>query len=381
MKFILATTFSLLFIWGCRPTPNVGVLQTVTFDINTSYEISGTFFDKSADEERICFVKKNFNPNLKILNADGVVKDSVSLVEVEKAIGKISAVWIDSMDSIYVLSTSSQTVAIFDRNGSLLQKTDLKEYNSDGNGNIYDLYPPFLQSVQMGLSQEIVLTTFWLENTKNPKANIQDRSLDFVTDNIRNGYLMRKISPTSDISNNCFGVRITDFKELSDLGKSLFLPFYKTIILNGRYFLTSHYSRYIYELDDDLTIKNAIKIIPDDYPLSYPVPLSEKDTDITKKEVELDGQGKNSCYIVNICYNKSNDSFVVIVKNGTASDDLFAFPFDVYVYNGSFDKMIGKHSFASNDHIPKSSFILSGKLYIEKTNTSYESKVFEVVVL
>lgn len=376
--YIQLLIFIILFSHCHTGENNNGIPHVLSFDVNSAYEMSGTFYDGQTKEDRIYFVKKNFHPNVRIFDEKASEKDSISLIEAEKIIGKISAVWMNSPDSIYVLSTYNQMLVIVDREGIPIFTERFNDYDTDENGNRYDLYPPFQQAVQTGDNIEVVFTTFWRENLNNQNEPEMERTLEFVNDNIRNGCLMRKISLTKNDTNRCFGIRIKDFIELSEIGKSLFLPFYKTIILNNRYLLTSHYSRYVYELNNDLTVKKSMQIITDDYPISTPIILNE-DNPTLENEFLLEDQDIDNCYIANMLYDKDKERFIVLVKNGKSSDDLFVFPFDILIYDNLLEKEVKKRYIPSLDYTPKSSFMMNGNLYIELKNKSYEIKEYECI--
>lgn len=348
----------------------------IAFFVNSSYEDCGTFMDKDTKNEFVFFAKRNFNPHLKIFDSQANFKDSVTLKKAEEIVGKITKVWMTAEDSIFVFSSNTQKYVVVDNRGDPIHTKEFVKSISDKNNNFYDFYPPFMQSMDMRYNSEVIYTTFWVGNIKySPNEN--NKTLSLVMNHIRDGYLMyREQNYSSKSLPPTFGIRISDFVELRDLQESVFLPYYKTLILNDRYFLLTYYSRYIYELDANLDIIDRFKVVPDELSVVQPMPDVEDDTSLEKLDVQIENQS----YVSNLLYVKDKNRFVVILKTGKSTkEDIFSYPFKVLIYNSSLDKLLKSYEFNSTAFIPGSSFVLLNKLYVEKKNESHNKRVYESI--
>lgn len=372
-KFI----FCFIIVLVCFSCSESSENEIVVFPVNNSYEDSGTFLEKETGDEYIFFAKRNFDPHLKIFDSQAVFKDSISLKRAAEAVGKIADVWMTSKDSIFVFSTNTQKYVVVNEKGELIFEKHFRKTVQDEKANFYELYPPFMQCMDMRGGDEVVYTTFWVDNSKYSPEENKNRSVVSIMNHIRDGYLMSKERGRSTDVTPAFGVQITDFVELSGLGQSVFYPSHKTLVLNNRYFLLTYYSRYIYELNADLDITDRFKIVPDNLSITEPFPVVGDDVSFE----DLDEQIEIQSYISNLMYCKEKNQFAVILKIGKSVDDIFSYPFKVLIYDSGFERLLKSFEYTSLDYTPGSSFILFDKLYLEKKSTEHEKRYFEVIKL
>ena len=366
MKYISIILIAILF--SCTVKKSLDV----PFPISNSSDEFGTFLDNVSHEEYVFFAKRNFNPSLKVFDSKGNLIDSISLQKAESVLGSISKVWMTSMDSIFAFSTQHQTKICLNRNGEPIFTNDYNHKVEDSNGNQYDLYPPFLHKMDMKTNSQIVYTTWWTGNrnlTEEPQ-----RSLESINSHIREGYLLSN-------GEDLFGMEFADIVELKGLPKSIYLPYYKAIYLDNRLFFITHYSRYLYELTSNLSIKNTLKLIPSEYSIPRPISIVENDPQLEDKEKQLDVQITKECFISNVLYCIDTKEMIVITKTDESKEDLFIYPFQIEIWTKNFEKKKKEIRFDTYSHYPASSFVLKNRLYIEKKTDSYTEKVFEVISL
>lgn len=367
-NFIGFLLFVMAFFFFC--CTNKSEKSLFSFSVTTDYQFAGLV--ENDGEELICFVRRHFNPNVKIYNADGIQMDSISLKGAEKILGDITDVWLYSIDSICVFSSFNGTLLIVNNNGVPFFQQSY--YNiTDDKGFNYDLLPsyPLFPFTSNNIHDIIFSTWMWSgDSEKSPQERLDD---------VRNGFLMCKINPLEDKGKNVlFGIKYSDIIELSDSSNQsvFFAPLYRTQIVNNRFFMSSFYSRYLYELSEDLSIKNTIKIIDNDALITYPIPFnrSENIQDIANKSM-------NNClvtnFVSNVLYDKTNENYVIILKNGK-SESLDNYPFKIQLYDKEFQK-IKEQDIADFSYLPRQSFILKGNLYIEKVSDTYNTREFEVI--
>ena len=344
----------------------------VSFPVSTSYDEFGAFTDNVSHKEYVFFAKRNFNPHLKVFDSKGTLIDSVSLQRAESVLGSISKVWMTAMDSIFAFSTQHQTKICINRDGESVFTDNYKHKVEDSNGNQYDLYPPFLHKMDMTTNSQIVYTTWWTGNrhlTEEP-----ERLLESINSYIRKGYLL------SD-GDDLFGMEFADIVELKELPKSIFLPYYKAIYLDNRLFFITYYSRYLYELTSNLSIKRTIKLIPSEHSIPTPISIVDNDPQMDEKESQLDVQITKECFISNVLYCADTEEMIVITKTKESKEDLFIYPFKIEIWDRDFTNIKQKIKFDTYNHYPASSFVLENRLYIEKKTDAYTEKEFEVISL
>lgn len=345
--------------------------QEVAFLVDGSYEVCGTFLDKEQKKEYVFFAKKNFNPQVKIFDSQANLVDSLSLQKVEEAVGKITTIWMTSKDSVFVFSSFTQKYVVINRLGTVVKTKDLGSAISDDKNNVYEFYPPFKQPLDMRYSDDLIYTTFWIDNTEHSITNNKNYSLSSIMNNIRNGYLMFREHGHANI----FGVQLSDFIELKDIKQSVFMPFHKTLVFDNRFFLLTYYSKYMYELNSDLDIIKRYKVVPNELSIVQPEPDTGDNTSLDKLEAQVETQS----YVSNLLYIKDKNQFGIILKTDKSTQDVFCYPFRILVYNSNFDKLLNSYEFNSTDYIPGSSFILHNKIYVEKKSESYNNKIYEII--
>ncbi|MFA5555272.1 MAG: hypothetical protein WDA68_12090 [Phycisphaerae bacterium] len=366
MKYILIILTTILYSCSFKESNHV------SFPVSTSYDEFGTFIDNVSHEEYVFFAKKNFNPNLKVFDFKGNFIDSVSLQRAESILGSISKVWMTSMDSIFAFSTRHQIRICLNRNGESIFIDNYNHKVEDSSGNKYNLHPPFLQNMDMRTNSQIVYTTWWIENRYLDEE--KQMTLESINSHIREGYLL------SD-GDDLFGMKFADIVELKELPKSIFWPYYKAMYLDNRLFFLTYYSRYLYELTSNLSIKKAIKLIPSEYSIPIPISIIDNDPQITEKEEQLEVQISKDCFISNVLYCIDTKEMIVITKTEVSKEDLFIYPFQIEIWDRNFMKKKKKIKFDTYNHYPASSFVLKNQLYIEKKTDSFTEKVFEVISL
>lgn len=344
----------------------------ISFPVSTSYDEFGTFIDNSSHQEYVFFAKRNFNPNLKVFDSRGNLIDSVSLQNAESVLGSISKVWMTCIDSIFAFSSQRQTGICLNRNGKFIFIDNFNHKAEDRSGNQYDLYPPFLQKMDMRANSHIVYTTWWSGNRHLNEE--PPRTLESINSHIHEGFLLYKDS-------GLFGIKFTDIVELKEIPKSIFLPYYKAIFLDNRLFFITYYSRYLYELTSNLTIKKTIKLIPIEYSIPSPISIQDNDPLMSKKEEQLENQISNKCFVSNVLYCFGTKEMITIIKTEESKEDLFIYPFQIEIWDKDFTNIKRKINFNTYNHYPASSFVLKDKLYIEKKTDSYTEKIFEVISL
>lgn len=362
--FIIAVLF-----YSCENKDNP---ERLSFSVSTDYEFTGIV--PNENKTYFGFVKKQFNPNIKLFNQDGVLIDSISLKEAEKKLSTITDVWINSVDSICVYSNYNGTLVILNTQGvpifekSYYSLVDTKGYN-------YDLLPshPLYPSIKNKKHDVNFSTWMWSgSSNKLPKERL---------DEVRNGFLFCKINPyiaDKDDKNTDykFFFQFSEIKEFSSISdKSLFFaPFYKAFIINEKIVITSFYSRYIYLLSKDLTVQRAFKFIDNTHSIVKPISMKKKGS-IQDKADETMKDCLNATFIANILYDSIKENYIFIIKKGPMrANDWDHFPFSIEIYNRNFKKIKEINGSDSSDYLPRKSFILSGKLYIENENNSTPNK-------
>lgn len=351
--------------------------KNFNFEVDSASEFGGLV--SFSGEHCLYFVKKKFNPNLKIFDRKGVLRDPISLVNAENEIGSIQSVWVLSLDSICVYSHHNGKLVIIDKNGLIKYKRDYCNIK-DKNGNRYELLSPYpKRPFNLNNNKNFILSAIGWRGKKDPYTSKQ------IVDNTRASFQMCKISPFSESKDSLdylFGVEFTDVVEFQNIEDTTiyFAPKLNTYIVDDKYIMASDYSRYIYELSEDLSIKKRIKVIDDSSSTLRLLPLiEEKDLQsLLDETLEI---SKTSTYVSNILYNNVSQNYIVILKNGNVNNkEWHNYPFIVQLYNENFIKM--KELKVDNyDYIPRKSFVLDGELYMEKKNDFSNIKKYEIIEL
>ena len=375
MKYIIHIV-SLICLCSCTRS----LQSTLVLPISENYEYIGILNkgDQNASKY-ILFWKRNFNPEVKVLNTSGNIVKTIPLINAEAAVGRVTNVWATSIDSLYVYSNITGKILLMNNIGIPIYTRSISDYAVDDDENQYALYAPYVQEVNVNNNKELIFTTFWINNQKKYSNNSGEFSLEIIRHNIASGALMCKINLSdidNDIIKSCYGFKLTDIIELSDADKSLFDPFFKTLVINNRFYLVSIYSKYVYELNNDLSIKRSIQILSDSE-IAYPV-----SPDMEDPFKKLDVLGIKENFVVNILYNYEEEKLVVIVKDGIAKEnELFYFPFKVLLFDKDFNRKEKDISIKSYEYKPSSSFIINGNLYIEKKNEKKNNKIYDIINL
>lgn len=353
-----------VFLMSCQNENRVS--STISFPVSTDYDFLGTI--QVEDETYIGFVKRNFNPNIKLFDTKGNLKDSVSLNDAERKIDVITDVWMYSLDSVCLYSNFNGMLLVVNRKGELVAE---KNYYTitDRNERHYDLLPSHpLYPFSTNNKREVVFST-WMwsgESEQTPQERLDD---------VRNGFLLCKINPFQN-EEAAFGARFSDIRELAEISNQslFFMPAYKAYIVNDRFILASFYSQYLYRLSDNLLVEDAVKIIDDEYGIIKPIPMTRKGS-IQDKANESVAMCRDATYVANILYNNEKDEYTVVLKTGK-SDLADYSSCKILMYDTDFRK-IREFDSSGSDYLPQKSFILSGKLYMEKKNESHNVRVYE----
>lgn len=350
-----------LFI-GCKKK----TLETLFFPVGSDYDFIGLI--KSNNNALFGFAKRNFNPNIKLFDINGVLMDSISLISVERKIGDVTDVWMYSEDSICVYSNYNGMLLIVNKKGEpILEKTYYT--TTDQNAFHYDLLPSHsLYPFSTNHKQDVVFST-WMwsgESEQSPQERL---------DAVRNGFLLCKINPFQP-ENPTFGFRFSDIKEFSVVSNQsfFFMPTYKAFIVNNEFILASFYSRYLYKLSDSLSVEHSIKIIDDKSTIIKPIPMKNKGS-IQDKANESVAMCQNAVFVANILFNNETQEYVVLLKTGESQLTDYS-SFKILIYDKDFQK-INEWNSPDSNYLPRKSFISSGKLYIEKRNDSHYTKLYE----
>ena len=132
-------------------------------------------------------------------------------------------------------------------------------------------------------------------------------------------------------------------------------------------------------MSKDLSVEKTFKLIDNTHPIVKPIPMKKRGN-VQDKADETMKDCLNATFVANILYNCVKENYVFILKNGEMlSNDWDHFPFKIEIYNHNFKK-IKEIEINSSNYLPRKSFILSGKLYIEKGNKSTNNKkVYELI--
>lgn len=356
----------LILFSACKPK----ITYTLSFEVSSEYDFVG--LTRIEGEEHFCFLKKRFNPNLKIFNAEGVLKDSVPLSEAEKILGEITCVYGMNRDSIYIYAINNNSFLAVDYNGLPLQQRKYTHIISDVKNNCYGLFPsyaylPFMSDNSSSMSS----ATTAIGNPSHPKQ---------IYDNVReNGYFICKLHPFGQKEID-FGIRFSDVVEFSTLPDSTFSysPYFFVVNANNRTYMYSYYSRYIYELSENLSVTRTIKILSDQDSVSFAVPFIEGIDNLDEELLQY----RTAKTINSMHYNPVTDNYLVIIKNGDViGNDWRSFPFKVLIYDSSFTNKIKEMQVGNYDYIPHKSFVINGKLYMQKNNESHNIKKYEIIEL
>jgi len=369
--FLLFLLVLLTFVLSCKRKEN-----NLIFNVKDSYDFIGTV--EKDNETYFGFCKKNFQPQVKFFDKEGMFIDSISLKNTKNILDEITDVWAYSADSIAVYSNYNGTIVVIDRKGRpILTKS---YYNiTDSNGYHYDLLPMYSIYPYITNNRNDVVFSTWMWSgamNSSPRKLLSD---------VQNGSLLCKINPFGNRKEYHFGFEYKDIVELKNdnYENAFFAPFYKTFFVNDKLIFITNYSRFVYMLSESLTVMKTIKLLDDSQAILHPIPLSQKGS-IQDKADETLRKKDESNYVVNILFDSTIENYVVIVKDGPIkANNPNKFQFKVLIFNSQFEK-IKTVKITDENLIPHKSFIYLGSLYVEqepeklKTN---DSKVFKEIRL
>lgn len=371
MKKIFFCLSVIIISTSCHRLANENLIK---FDIDDSFDISGSFFKEN--ESYVYFAKRKFNPSVIIFNKEGKELDSISLSKAEEKLNEITHVWLNNRDSIFVYSYYINTMVILDKKGEILDVKNMSGIK-DEKGHVYELYPPY---GNIESSDNMTFTAFLLKKYDDNDYGSWESLSDYCQ-KMKDGYLIYKESINGVDGVTRFGLKISDFNGFLDADSILFLPFWQTSIANNNYIFNSKYSKYIYLLDDDLSIKHSVKIIPDSIKIMQPVTL---DGNVgTSAEIALfsDTQSQTGHVINHIFYDENRHNYIISVLDFDVETNK-NFPYKLYVFDKNFNK-IKEVSFDNKEKYDgKNCIFINPYILIERTDLHDEGKrFFEIIHL
>lgn len=365
MKLILI--ISLLILVGCNRTTNENLLE---FNVDRSYDNMGTLI--SEGELYIWFANRTLDPCVKVFNNKGEEVQTTLLHDAEKILGQITRVWMHHTDSIFAYSYYVNTLVMLDKKGAIIEVNNLDD-REDENGNRYEFYPPY---GNISPSDHIVFTTFLLKNEYASFHGSWESFSDFCKE-MKNGYLLFGTGVSNKTNYSHFGLRLSQLREFPHNDSILFLPLWQTIIANNTPIFTNKYERNIYLLNDDLTIRRIIPVIPDSIEILRPVKLI---SEATKEEEILfmsKSENQRGSYINHIFYDDNRQIYIMtLLKNDTGTPVNMIRQINVYDSTFAIKKVLiieDKEKY-NGDFC----FYMDSMIYIEKTDQQQDEKrIFE----
>lgn len=365
MKLILI--ISLLILVGCNRATNENLLE---FNIDRSYDNMGTLI--SGDELCIWFAKRTFDPCVKIFNKKGEEVQTTFLHDAEKILGEITRVWMHHTDSIFVYSNFVNTLVILDKKGGIIEMNNLDDQEDD-KGNRYEFYPPYGNILP---SDRIVFTTFLLKKEYASFHGSWERFSDFCKE-MKNGYLLFGAGVRKNTAYSRFGLRLSQLREFPNNDSILFLPLWQTIMVNNIPIFTNQYERNIYLLNDDLTIRRIIPVIPDSIEIREPVKLTHAMTKEDEILLILKAEDQRGCSINHIFYDDNRQIYLMtLLEHDTRTSANMICQINVYNSDFSINKVLIIED--KKKYNGSFCFYMDSRMYIEKTDQQQDEKrIFE----
>lgn len=354
MKYIILIL--LLIIVGCSYTANDNLIQ---FDVDKSYDVSESF--SVENETYIYFAKRKFNPNIIIFNEKGIKIDSVSLKNAERELNEITNVWMSNIDSIFVYSYYTNTTVILNKKGEILGVKSM-EGIEDEKGQVYELYPPY---GNIESSDNIIFTACLLKKFDDNEYGSWD-SFSEYSDAMQNGYLIYK-------ENIGFKLKKTELKGFLAKDSLLFLPLWQTTIANNQFIFNSKYSRYIYLLDNNLSVKRSVEIIPDSITTLQPIMLLSNMSVSDEIRLMSDTNSQKGNIINRIFYDDSKENYILSVIDFDVQTKNYL-PFKFYVYDTSFEKIKELNIENRERYNGLNCFYINSNILIERIDNNDDNK-------
>lgn len=358
MKFIIA--IFLLFLVSCNSRVDENLIN---FEVDKSFDVSGSF--SSEDGSYIYFAKRKFNPCVILFDEKGMKLDSISLSKAEQELSEITNVWMRSTDTVFVYSYFTNATVILDSKGEIRDVKKRQEIK-DEMKQAYELYPPYgnIQS-----ANNVIFTACLLKEYENNEYGSWE-SFSAYSKNMKNGYLAYK-------EDSGFGIKKSELEGFLDEDSILFLPFWQTTTANNQFIFNSKYSRYIYLLNNDLSVKRSVKIIPDSMRTMQPIKLHSNMGIADEIALISDAQNQTGYFINHIFYDKIKQNYIVSILNFDVITNYY-FPYKFYIYDKSFKKINEVDIQNKNNYNGLNCFYINSCVLIEKIdNNDEEKRVFE----
>lgn len=367
MKYLLQIMIFILLI-GCGHAANE---KYIPLSIDESYDNIGVF--SQGQKSYIYAGKRAFNPRVDIFNHEGKEEYSVSLNQAEQKLGNITNIWVHSLDSIFVYSYFKNTLVILNSKGSLTATKNL-EGKEDENGNLYEFYAPY---GNIEKADNIIFTSCLLPQ-KSAREHGSWQSFSEYCQKMKDGYLLFNAEISRHNDSTRYALKVRNLQNFLEKDSILFFPFWQVTFVNNKYLFNSKYSRYIYHLNEDLTLKNQIQIIPDSICPMKPVKVDGTFGQSEEVPILLSPENQKGCYINRIFYDKRKDDYIFILTEYDV-DLQRNIPCFLLVYNADFEKI--KEVKIKNKHMYDGAncFFIHSKVYIEKikADDAIDKRVFE----
>lgn len=186
--------------------------------------------------------------------------------------------------------------------------------------------------------------------------------------NMKNGYLLYN-------EDSGFGLKKSELDGFLEEDSLLFLPFWQTTVVNNQLIFNSKYSRYIYFLNNDLSVKGSIKIIPDSIKTMQPIKLNGDITIADEIALISDIQNQKGCIINHIFYDENKQNYIISILNFNVNTSRYN-PYMFYVYDENFQKI--KEIYIDNNvnYNGINCIYINSCLLIERTDSDDEKKKF-----
>lgn len=348
----------LFILVSCKPTVNE---SQISFEVDQSFDVCGSF--SVENESNIYFAKRKFNPCVILFDEKGTRLDSISLNNAKKELNEITNVWMCSSDSVFVYSYLTNTMVVLDNKGEI-QSVKNREGINDDKGQAYELYLPY---GNIEASNNLIFTACLLKEYGNNEYGAWDSFLAY-SQNMKNGYLLYN-------EDSGFVLKKTELDGFLEEDSLLFLPFWQTTVVNNQLIFNSKYSRYIYFLNNDLSVKGSIKIIPDSIKTVQPIKLNGDITIADEIALISDIQNQKGSIINHIFFDKNKQNYIISILNFNVNTSRYN-PYMFYVYDENYQKIKEIYIDNNGNYNGVNCIYINSCLLIERTDSDDEKKRF-----
>lgn len=290
----------------------VDTSDSIVLNTNWHYltNYSGLFSDPTTGQDYIFSADPVTNMVVRIFNQNGARIVDVPLDSVYSVIDNINSIALLSKDSIFVLDERGERYLILDTSGRVVRVQELVDECCDSNDDLYELYPAAGLTV---VGRNVYLGPA-LKGACNEKA-YYERSTSTIVNEQRYYKLatgkckIARIDPRVRKGKVSFGA-CGILNHLTDVPRETMGMAYPSNA-NGRLFLFSQFSSFIYEVDT--TSLNVTTTVPIRYQNGL---VGITPPPITKDDFEGEGHYKRAAtkaYILSFTYDKPTNQYITSV--------------------------------------------------------------------